>query len=104
MCTFNAVVMQGFLLVLIFLNSLLVLSVKRYIPPNIPLVDDNSEFNLLGYKNFLLEPKVRTVLEGFKEENPGSLPYHPPGITLYRAGLSQIRPLCGVVVPARQAI
>jgi hypothetical protein len=72
---FNAVVMQGFPLVLIFLNSFL--SVKRYIPPNIPLVDDNSEFNLLGYKNFLLEPKVKTVLEEFKEENPGPLPCHP---------------------------
>jgi hypothetical protein len=49
-------------------------SVKRYIPPNIPLVDDNSEFNLLGYKNFLLEPKVKTFLRRFKKENPGSNP------------------------------
>jgi hypothetical protein len=59
------------------------LSVKRYIPPNIPLVDDNSEFNLLGYKNFLLEPKVRTALRRFKEENPGPLPCNSQFITLY---------------------
>ncbi len=85
--------MQGFPLVLIFLNSLLFLSVKRYIPPNIPLVDDNSEFNLLGYKNFLLEPKVRTVLRRFKEENLWAAASEVQRCTGTTAGLGYLKVL-----------
>jgi hypothetical protein len=36
--------------------------VQKYLPANARLIDDNSDFNLVGYKNFLLEPKVNILL------------------------------------------
>jgi hypothetical protein len=50
-----------------------VIPVQKYLPANSPLVDDNSEFNLAGYKNVLLEPKVHvddTLVMLKVRENP----------------------------------
>ena len=36
------------------------LQVRQLMPEDLPLVDDNSDFTLMGYQNFLIEPRVGT--------------------------------------------
>ena len=36
------------------------LSAQKLLPTDLPLVDDNSDFTLHGYQNFLIEPNVRS--------------------------------------------
>ena len=38
------------------------LTAQKMLPPDLPLVDDNSDFTLHGYQNFLIEPKARSGL------------------------------------------
>ena len=35
------------------------ISAKKLMPEDLPLEDDNSDFTLMGYQNFLIEPKAR---------------------------------------------
>ena len=40
------------------------LSAQKLLPTDLPLVDDNSDFTLHGYQNFLIEPNVRSEATG----------------------------------------
>jgi hypothetical protein len=33
-------------------------AVQKYMPEDLPMIDDNSDLTLLGYKNILIEPQV----------------------------------------------
>jgi hypothetical protein len=35
-----------------------VIAVQKYMPEDLPMIDDNSDLTLLGYKNVLIEPQV----------------------------------------------
>jgi hypothetical protein len=34
-------------------------TVQKYMPDDLPMIDDNSDLTLLGYKNILIEPQVQ---------------------------------------------
>ena len=36
-------------------------SAQKFLPEQLPLEDDNSDFTLQGYQNFLIEPKVHYI-------------------------------------------
>ena len=61
------------------------LQVRQLMPEDLPLVDDNSDFTLMGYQNFLIEPRVGT-----------SSTSHPPSSSVVcvccRLGANNMRP------------
>jgi hypothetical protein len=39
-------------------KNLFLFTVQKYMPDDLPMIDDNSDLTLLGYKNILIEPQV----------------------------------------------
>ena len=54
--------------------SAIFVSAKKLMPEDLPLEDDNSDFTLMGYQNFLIEPKA-SQYTCFRHNNPSLFNY-----------------------------
>ena len=49
------------------------ITVQKYMPDDLPMIDDNSDLTLLGYKNILIEPQVPVFLSNYRSFNTRTL-------------------------------